>query len=193
MTPSSSTSPPHHRTTPRTGSIANQLNHEELAQLHAMRKPVQRNQSKRDSVPLGGRTVIGGLQLDGVNLSTVRLRSCVRAKTKIGLANLTYNMQRMVWLIDQATAACYPRRGSPWLGRARSSSPASPNPYSAAVMKCPGPRNPKLFPPDGLGIRAGGGIPAMGAGGRIELPAMPSCRTRRIKRGARAVPGVTWQ
>jgi hypothetical protein len=31
---------PHHRTTPRTGSIANQLNHEELAQLHAMRKPV---------------------------------------------------------------------------------------------------------------------------------------------------------
>ena len=58
--------PPHHRTTPRTGSIANQLNHEELAQLHAMRKPVQRNQSKRDSVPLGGRTVIGGLQLDGV-------------------------------------------------------------------------------------------------------------------------------
>jgi hypothetical protein len=36
----------------------------------------------------------------------VRLRSCVRAKTKIGLANLTYNMQRMVWLIDQATAAC---------------------------------------------------------------------------------------
>jgi hypothetical protein len=127
------------------------------------------------------------------HLSTVRLRSCVRAKTKIGLANLTYNMQRMVWLIDQATAACYPRRGSPWLGRARSSSPASPNPYSAAVMKCPGPRNPKLFPPDGLGIRAGGGIPAMGAGGRIELPAMPSCRTRRIKRGARAVPGVTWQ
>jgi hypothetical protein len=32
----------------------------------------------------------------------VRLRSCVRAKTKIGLANLTYNMQRVVWLIDQA-------------------------------------------------------------------------------------------
>jgi len=116
-----------------------------------MRKPVQRNQSKRDSVPLGGRTVIGGLQLDGVNLGTVRLRSCVRAKTKIDLANLTYNMQRMVWLIDQATAACYPRRGSPWLGRARSSSPASPNPYSAAVMKCPQ-EIPSCFPLTGWAL-----------------------------------------
>ena len=35
----------------------------------------------------------------------IRTIGIVRARTKIGLANLTYNMQRMVWLMDQATAA----------------------------------------------------------------------------------------
>jgi IS5 family transposase len=35
----------------------------------------------------------------------IRTIGIVRARTKIGLANLTYNMQRMVWLRDQATAA----------------------------------------------------------------------------------------
>ena len=35
----------------------------------------------------------------------IRTIGIVRATTKIGLANLTYNMQRMVWLMDQATAA----------------------------------------------------------------------------------------
>src|SRR4029077_3367032 len=31
----------------------------------------------------------------------IRTIGIVRARTKIGLANLVYNMQRMVWLIDQ--------------------------------------------------------------------------------------------
>jgi hypothetical protein len=35
----------------------------------------------------------------------IRTIGIVRARTKIGLANLTYNMQRMVWLMDHATAA----------------------------------------------------------------------------------------
>ena len=35
----------------------------------------------------------------------IRTIGIVRARTKIGLANLTYNMQRMVWLMDQAIAA----------------------------------------------------------------------------------------
>ena len=49
---------------------------------------------------------------------------------------------------------------------------ASPNPTHRRSTKCPGARsgNPKLFPPDGLGIGASGGIPPMGAGGGIELP-----------------------
>ena len=49
---------------------------------------------------------------------------------------------------------------------------ASPNPTHRRSTKCPGarPGNPKLFPPDGLGIGAGGGISAIGAGGGIELP-----------------------
>jgi hypothetical protein len=48
---------------------------------------------------------------------------------------------------------------------------ASPNPTHRRSTKCPGARsgNPKLFPPDGLGIAAGGGIPPMRAGGGIEL------------------------
>ena len=36
-------------------------------------------------------------------------------------------------------------------------------------VQATGQENPKLFPPDGLGIGAGGGIPPMGAGGGIEL------------------------
>src|SRR5262245_40481740 len=36
----------------------------------------------------------------------IRTIGIVRARTKIGLANLTYNMQRMVWLMNQATAVC---------------------------------------------------------------------------------------
>jgi len=35
----------------------------------------------------------------------IRTIGIVRARTKIGLANLTYNMQRMGWLMDHATAA----------------------------------------------------------------------------------------
>ena len=35
----------------------------------------------------------------------IRTIGITRARTKIGLANLTYNMQRMVWLMDQAIAA----------------------------------------------------------------------------------------
>jgi len=34
----------------------------------------------------------------------VRTIGIARARTKIGLANLLYNMQRMVWLIEKATA-----------------------------------------------------------------------------------------
>ena len=34
----------------------------------------------------------------------VRTIGIARARTKIGLANLLYNMQRMIWLTDQATA-----------------------------------------------------------------------------------------
>src|ERR1700730_4092206 len=49
---------------------------------------------------------------------------------------------------------------------------ASPNPAHRRSTKCLGARsgNPKLFPPDGLGVGASGGTPPMGAGGGIELP-----------------------
>jgi hypothetical protein len=58
------------------------------------------------------------------------------------------------------------------LGPAGSYRQASPNPTHRRSTKCPGarPGNPKLFPPDGLGIGAGGGISSIGAGGGIELP-----------------------
>src|ERR1051326_2759340 len=41
----------------------------------------------------------------------VRTIGIARARTKIGLANLLYNMQRMVWLIEKATAT-YPRKSA---------------------------------------------------------------------------------
>lgn len=35
----------------------------------------------------------------------IRTIGLARAKVKIGLANLTYNMKRMVWLTDQLATA----------------------------------------------------------------------------------------
>jgi hypothetical protein len=75
--------------------------------------------------------------------------------------------------VRKASQRGCPRRRSPsaWPGSIIIAQ-ASPNPTHRRSTKCLGARsgNPKLFPPDGLGIGASGGTPPMGAGGGIELP-----------------------